>query len=137
MMKKIKGISILYFLFLSLTLSSQNELPTGQIEVIKDFEVRLAEAKKIRIVPEPLVIDTSVRVYEYRLIAPAPKMEYAIPQLKPLSIEPEQKPAYYPLFAKAGYGNPNSLLGLFSYDNTQNESLAWGIDLMHLSANNK
>lgn len=137
MMKMIKGISILFFLFLALTVSSQNELPTGQIEVIKDFEVRLAEAKKIRIVPEPVVIDTSVRIYEYRLTAPAPKMEYAIPQLKPLALEPEQKPAYYPLFAKAGYGSPNSLLGLFSYDNTQNENLAWGIDLRHLSANNK
>ena len=119
------------------TVAAQNELPTGKIEVVKDFEVRLTETKKIRIVPQPLVRDTSVRVYEYKLIAPSPSIEYVVPELKPLAIEPEQKPTYYPLFAKAGYGSPNSLLGMFSYDHLQNSEFDWGFDFRHLSANNK
>jgi hypothetical protein len=115
----------------------QKELPTGQIEVVKDFEVRLIDVSKIRIIPQPIVIDTAARVYEYKLSAVAPSIQYEVPEIKPLSIEPEQKPAYYPLFAKAGYGNPNSLLGQLSYDHNNGGNFNWGLDLRHLSANNK
>src|SRR5687768_3517216 len=98
-----KTIHILFFIFFSGWVNAQNELPTGKIEVVKDFEVRLAETKKIRIVPQPLVRDTTVRHYEYQLLETSPPIEYTVPEIKPLAIEPEQKPAYYPLFAKAGY----------------------------------
>lgn len=130
---------ILFFLFslISIAASAQNELPTGQIEVVKDFEVRLTETKKIKIIPQPLIIDTSSRHYEYTLLAPAPAIEYEVAELKPLSIEPEQKPVYYPFYAKAGYGSPNSLLALVSYDHDQNENFGWGVDFRHLSADNK
>jgi hypothetical protein len=124
-------------LFFSFSAFAQNDLPTGQIEVIKDFEVRLMEVRKIRIVPSPVAIDSTVRHYEYKLTAPSPTIEYTIPELKPLALEPEQKPTYYPLFAKAGYGSPNSLLLMGSYDHTQNDFMDWGIDFRHLSANNK
>lgn len=126
-----------FFICIALAVSAQKELPTGQIEVVKDFEVRLVEANKINVIPQPITIDTSARVYTYKLVAVAPSIEYVIPELKPLSIEPEQKAAYYPLFVKAGYGSPNSLLGQFSFDHTQNENFHWGIDFRHLSADNK
>src|SRR5687768_7162117 len=129
-------ISTIFFL-ITCGLSAQNELPSGKIEVIKDFEVRLAEAKKIRIIPQPLVIDSTGRRYEYKLLAPSPAIQYDVPELKPLAIDPEQKPTYYPLFAKAGYGSPNSLLGAVSYDHQMSSGLMWGLDLRHLSANNK
>lgn len=132
-----KASYIILFFFLSGYVMAQNDLPKGKIEVVKDFEVRLTETKKIRIVPQPLVPDTTVRKYEYQLLAPSPTIEYPVPEIKPLAIEPEQKPAYYPLYAKAGYGSPNSLLGMFSYDHLQNDLFDWGIDFRHLSANNK
>ncbi len=118
-------------------LIAQDQLPTGQIEVIKDFEVKLTEAKKIRIVPQPILLDTAARHYTYTLTAASPQMTYATPPLKPLAIEPEQKPAYYPFFAKAGYGNPNAWLGALSYDHRSGDDLQYGIDVRHLSANNK
>ena len=96
-----KLIISLALIFLSTRVCTQNELPTGKIEVVKDFEVRLAEATKIKIIPQPLVIDTTSRQYEYLLLSPSPSIQYDVPELKPLAIEPEQKPAYYPLFAKA------------------------------------
>jgi hypothetical protein len=130
-------IHSLLFSTLTTILCAQNELPTGQIEVIKDFEVRLMETKKIRVIPQPIELDSTMRKYEYKLLAPSPSIEYLVPELKPLSINPEARPAYYPLFAKAGYGSPNSLLGEFSYDHKQNDALQWGIDFRHLSANNK
>jgi len=130
-------IHILFIFLLTNSIFAQEELPTGQIEVIKDFEVRLLETKKIRIIPQPITLDSAMRRYEYTLSAPSPSIEYVVAELKPLSINPEKKPPYYPLFVKAGYGNPNSLLGELSYDHLQNDMLQWGVDLRHLSANNK
>lgn len=121
----------------TITLSAQEDLPTGKIEVIKDFEVRLTETRKIRIVPQPVALDTTMRRYTYTLAAPSPAIEYLTPEIKPLAIQPEEKPAYYPLMAKLGFGSPNSWLGAFSYDRVQTDALHWGVDLGYLSANNK
>ncbi len=128
--------SIVFFLGV-LAVQGQNELPQGQIEVIKGFEVKIAESSKIKIVPQPIQVDSSVRRYDYRLLAPSPSIEYLVPEIKPLAIQPEKKPSAYPFYAKAGYGSPNSLLGALSYDHIGTEGLQWGIDLRHLSANNK
>jgi hypothetical protein len=130
-------VHLILFSLCGFSAYSQKELPTGQIEVIKDFEVRLMETKKIKIIPQPIALDSTSRIYTYNLNAPSPSVDYIIPVLKPLELSIEKKPAYYPLYAKAGYGNPNSFLGNFSYDHRQNELLQWGIDLRHLSANNK
>lgn len=132
-----KTIIVTLFVCIPFLLSSQNELPSGQIEVIKDFEVRLAEAGKIRIIPAPITIDTSTRHYEYHLNAPSPAIEYETPEFKPLTLAQESKPAYYPFFVKAGYGNPNSFLGQLSYDHQQGDHLDWSVDINHLSANSK
>lgn len=128
---------IFTFLLLISAAQAQTTLPSGNIEVVKDFEVRLAETKKIRIVPQPVAIDSTIRQYEYKLLAPSPTIEYQIPELKPLAIQAEKKPTYYPFYTKVGYGNPNSLLAMASYDHVQNEKFQWGADVRHLRANNK
>ena len=48
-----KHLLILAMTLLAVSSYGQSELPTGRIEVVKDFEVRLTETKKIRIVPQP------------------------------------------------------------------------------------
>lgn len=131
-------LTTFFLLFVAGWMTAQDQpLPSGQIEVIKDFEVRLTEAKKIRIVPQPISLDSTSRRYTYTLVAPSPKIEYLVPEIKPLAIEPEKKPTYYPLMAKAGYGSPNSLLAAFSYDHVQNDAFSWGVDLGYLNGNNK
>ena len=116
---------------------AQNTLPEGQIEVIKGYEVKLAPAGKIKFVPQPVQVDSSVRRYSYKLLAPSPSINYLRPEIKPLAIQPEKKPSAYPFFVKAGYGSPNALLGALSYDHSNGEAFRWGTDIRHLSANNK
>lgn len=132
-----KAIIGFILLFSVVSLHAQNDLPEEQIEVIKGFEVRLANSSMIKIVPQPIVVDSSVRHYEYKLLAPSPSIDYLAPEIKPLAIQAEKKPTSYPFYAKAGYGSPNSLLGAISYDHVGSEDFQWGIDLRHLSANNK
>ena len=43
-----KHLLILAMTLLAVSTYGQTELPTGRIEVVKDFEVRLTETKKIR-----------------------------------------------------------------------------------------
>jgi hypothetical protein len=123
-------------MFCNVILTAQ-ELPSGQIEVIKDFEVRLTEAKKIRIVPQPVTFDTSLRRFEYQFLASSPQIEYVQPEIKALAIQPEEKPTYYPLTMKAGYGSPNSLLGALQWDQPLGDIFQYGLSLDYLSANNK
>lgn len=132
-----RRITIIIAALLPLYVFAQTDLPIGKIEVIKDFEVRITETKKIRIIPQPIPIDSTVRLYQYELLAPSPSIQYVVAELKPLAIEPEQKPTYYPLFAKAGFGNPNSFLGNFSYDHLQSDVSDWGVIFDYLTANNK
>jgi hypothetical protein len=132
-----KAIFSIILFFGAVSLQAQNDLPDEQIEVIKGFEVKLATSSKIKIVPQPTQLDSSVRHYTYQLLAPSPSIEYLVPELKPLAIQPEKKPTSYPFYAKAGYGSPNSLLGALSYDHVGSEAFQWGVDLRHLSANNK
>ncbi len=54
-----KNIILLIAVLSSFSLIAQTDLPTGKIEVVKDFEVRLTETNKIRIVPQPVPLDSS------------------------------------------------------------------------------
>lgn len=135
-MKNTLSLIAIIFVF-SAQANAQNELPSGKIEVVKDFEVRLTETRKIGIIPQPVPVDSTVRIYEYKLLAPSPSIEYLVPEIKPLAINAEKKPLYYPFYARAGYGSPNSFSGMLSYDHVQSDKFQWGGDLRHLSANNK
>ena len=86
-----KAIISIVFLFSVFTLQGQDDLPEGQIEVIKGFEVKLAKSSKIKIVPQPIQLDSNARRYEYRLLAPSPSIEYLVPEIKPLAIQKEKE----------------------------------------------
>ena len=85
-----KNIIVFLLLISTSALKAQNELPGGKIEVVKDFEVQLAETRKIRMVPQPVPVDSSIRRYEYKLLAPSPSIEYLTPEIKPLAMSPEK-----------------------------------------------
>lgn len=132
-----KYISTFFLFCLCAVLGFAQDLPAGQIEVVKDFEVRLMETPKIRIVPYVTKHDTIVRNFTYELLAPSPSISYITPELKPLAMTAEKRSDSYPLFAKIGYGNPNAILGALSYDHMTGDQLFWGIDFRHERANNK
>jgi len=118
-------------------LFAQATLPDGQIEVIKDFEVRLVETPKVRIRPEAIPLDTVARTYTYLLKAPSPAIQYGRPDIRPLAIDPETKPTAYPFLARVGFGNPNAWIGQAAYDHWNGDGLGWNARIDYASANNK
>lgn len=118
-------------------LTAQSGLPSGQIEVVKDFEVRLAETPKVRILPEAIPIDTAVRQYTYSMQAQSPSIEYSRPDILPLAIDPETRATAYPFFARVGFGNPNAWIGQAGFDRWNGDGFGWNAGIDYASANNK
>ena len=138
-----KTTKIIFILSLSVlcisinTVSAQGDLPSEQIEVVKDFDARLIDANKVSIHPGVIAVDTTERHYEYNVSSEVPPMEYLEPSLKPLALRSVKKPQVYRGFAKAGYGTPNFILGDAFYQLAQSDALQLGVGVNHSSANNK
>lgn len=118
-------------------LQAQNDLPSENIEVVKNFDARLIEAKKLNIRPKPIEVDTSTRHYNYSVSVDIPQIEYQEPTIRPIGLKSKPRPTSYRGFARAGYGIPSAILGDLSYQLAQNDQLQLGIGLHHNSANNK
>jgi len=116
---------------------SQSDLPSEKIEVVKDFDARLIEAKKLIVRPKPIEVDTASRHYVYKVSVEVPEIEYLEPTIRPIGLKSVPKPKSYRGFARAGYGIPSAILGDLSYQLAQNEKLQLGVGLHHNSANNK
>ena len=120
--------------FLAAQESDPTNLPSEQIEVVKDFEARLERAEKFNVNPKLPEIDTAGRNYTYNMSVDVPPIEYVEPSLRPLALTPAPPSRVYRGFAKAGYGTPNAILGNLQYQLVQGEQFNMGVDLSHRSA---
>ena len=119
----------------SYALSAQDDLPAEEVQVIKNFQARLADANKMGfdpIIPAP---DTASLRYEYNVSPKVLDVNYEAPVLRPIGIKSEKLPPGYNGFLKAGYGYPNNPFGQFGYQYV-NDQLNLGIMANHLSSNN-
>ncbi len=117
-------------------LPAQEDLPTGQVDVVKSFEARLADAERIEIRPEMPPLDTNTRRLQYEVVAKPIPVEYLPPKIRPLAFRTEKPPTAYDGYARFGGGVPNAFYGEVSYDITKNEEFDFGIDLMRYTINN-
>jgi len=124
-------------LLLSPVMSGQGDLPSEEIEVVKAFNARIIEARKVAFQPEAVPMDTTGRSYVYNVSAEVPPIEYVEPSIKPLALQTVRIPDNYDGFARVGYGMPNAWLGDLQYEFIRNEDMHIGVDLSHTSANNK
>lgn len=133
-------IHIRYFVLAGLMIAASlqgaaQELPGEQIEVIKDFDARLVDARKLPLRPKLPPPDTTVKEYTYRITVDIPDLDYPAPALRPLAIRPEKPTPVYRGNARAGYGFPNTILGDAHYTFVQQEDLQLTADVSHHSAN--
>lgn len=116
---------------------TQGTLPVEEIEVIKHFDARLIETKKVELFPVLPDADTSSRQYTYDLSLENPPITYLPPQIRPLAVRPETPPPSYKGHLRAGYGAPNAALGNLSYHLAGDGPLQLLVTAHHHSANNK
>ena len=125
-------------LVMACTLPAQEDtvLPAENVEVVKNFDARLVDARKIEIMPEVPELDTVRIPQEYQLQTGPADLTYAPPRLRPLAMPREPQPDAYPGFVQAGYGFPRSPFVRAGYT-LRTENGGYGqVRVRHHSANN-
>lgn len=84
------------------------DLPAEQVEVIKQFQARLEDARKINITPE-LPAQRKLEGYAYTVNIRPMELEYPEPSIRPVAMLQDPKPAKYNAYLLAGYGNLNTI----------------------------
>lgn len=116
--------------------SGQGKLPTENIEVIKAYDARLGEAKKLSIQPKLPPIDTNERRYQYDITSQEFQVKYDQPVLRPLAMPQDVPTTSYTHFAKAGLGNINSLYGQAGLSFLNEGVYEFGVKANYQKANN-
>ena len=132
----IRNTFIIGFLLSFNFLFAQEEKPAEQVEVIKNFEARLADAEKIDLTPKLAKIDTSTKAYQYLVNASSLALDYEAPTIRPIAMRPDAKPENYNGFAMLGFGTPKSPIAEVAYNINNPGWYNVGINLKHHSADN-
>ncbi len=137
-MKRIHKIFLFAIILFSTQISwAQPDLPDDEVEVIKDFEARLADSEKISMEPELPPSDTASKNLTYDVPLKSLQVEYLAPKIRPLAIPTKKEEPGYNAYIKLGYGLPNTPYAKLSYSYTNPERYIIGVNALHLSANNK
>lgn len=136
-MYMIRYFGILVFLIAGLSgVSSQTILEVDEVQVIKDFEARLKDFRKVKMEPVLPVFDMTERKYEYRISSKPLSLEYDKPSIRPLALPDLPGMSIKRGGLELGYGIPNAIKGAFYYGATR-EEFSSALGIRHHSANNK
>lgn len=133
--KNIVGLFLLFLLWGTVG-QAQEDLPTGQVDVVKSFEARLADATRVEVRPELPSLDTTTRRLQYNVLAKTVDVEYLPPKIRPLAFRTQAPPDTYDGYLRLGGGLPSAFLGELSYDITKNNEFDFGVNLRRHTANN-
>ncbi len=134
MMKPFLYILMILFVVGVNPLQGQN-LPVEQVQVVKNFDARLADAIKIHVRPDLPDPDSTTRNYSYNLNAYTLPIEYPAPAIKPVALSTDKLPPGYKGLLKAGYGYPSSPFAYAGYNFVSNDNLNIGLNARHYSVN--
>lgn len=122
-------------LFGNNNLNAQN-LSTEEVDVIKNFDARLADSERFRLNPQLPPPDSSLEKLNYSVLSHILNMDYPAPRIKPLAFRTDDLGKVYNGYLKAGAGYPLSLLLDGAYHAVPNENSELGFFLKHHSTNN-
>ncbi len=133
--QRIFHLLILFALFSGVAVA-QSELPTEQVDIIKNFNAKLLDAERQTVKPELPPLDTTTRRMNYNIIDRTLDVEYLPPKIRPLAMRGDALAQAYNGYLKAGAGLPGSFLVDGAYNLLSNNNFDLGINLLHHSANN-
>ena len=135
-MKRRAHAGLLIFLLCGAARLAAQDLPTEQVDVIKDFNARLIETERYTLQPELPPIDTTVKQQTYDVTAKSLDVLYPPPKIRPIAFRPEENAEVYRGFARLGGGVPNALYAEGNYSFRDDERFHLDLGLNHYSANN-
>lgn len=113
------------------------DLPAEEVEVIKSFDARLANAERLELNPQLPPFDTTQLDYNFQVQQRTVAHTYSPPALRSLGVPRPPDENMYNGYLRGGYGIPSSPLidAHYAYDNE--ESFALKFDAQHYSINNE
>ena len=136
-MNNYKGIFSIIVILMVVNQWAWSQLETSEVEVIKEFEARLTDTEKLKVLPGLPPLDTISRHLNYNIPIKTVPVEYPDPSLRPIAMRKSKVNKGYKGFAKLGYGLPYSPYGEFGYSfGNAKKGYNFGIHLLHHSANN-
>ena len=84
------------------------DLPSEQVEVIKEYEAQLAEAKRLNISPTLPKTNTIPKNYDYNVTIVPVEIEYPKPVIRPLAMKPGTVDPTNVAWARLGYSTLKS-----------------------------
>ena len=84
-------------------------LPTGEVDVIDEFEARLIDAERFVVNPLLPPLDTNKKRMFYEISGNALQVQYLPPKITPLRLSPPAMSPIYNGYVRAGAGFPQAL----------------------------
>lgn len=119
-----------------ITDSTKLNLPTEEIQVIKAFEARLADAKQVQINPSLPQLDLEPKRYDYDVTIIPLDIEYTKPIIRPLAMKPSSIEEYNKAWARLGFSSLKAPYLHGGYTHTiDNENFVGG-EILHQGGEN-
>ncbi len=115
---------------------AQKTLPTGEVDIIKQFNARLIDAERYVLPPLLPLLDTSNRKQFYNILVRPMNISYLAPKIRPLEFRTQDAQKIYKGYLQTGYGLPNAFYLDGTYDFVTQTKINVGVDIYHYSANN-
>ena len=123
------------FLLLMTSMAQVDSLPAEQVEVLKEFNAKIASVKKRGISTQLPAPDNSPITHEYQVSIQQLSLDYPPPTIRPLAMKPDTPEEYYDGHAAFGLGNLNSIYGALDYQHHVDRYYDIGLHFDHFSAN--
>ena len=112
---------------MALAATAQPDLPTDNVEVVRDFEAQLEEAQRLPTAPTLPALDTTSVRLTYNVQPYAVRgIEYAAPTLRPLPMKPDPLPEAYTFYGRLGYGTLSMPYAELDYHMGRADNYAFG-----------
>ena len=118
------------------TLTEAKKIEVDEVEVIKAFEVKLGEAKRIAVGPKLEKVTPIKNEYKYDITIVPADIDYPDPVIKPLAMNPDAEPNIDHFYTKLGYGTFKSPYADLNYYNLVPELYSFTIDAHHYGFDN-
>lgn len=126
----------LFLLGIPLLGIAQKDLPSGEVDVIRNFDARLLVTDPIRVRPELPALDTTVRRMTYNIATKTFEVEYQPPKIRPIAMRGDEAQQGYNGYARLGGGFPGAIFGEGAYNISVEDQYNFGLNVLHHSANN-
>jgi len=111
-------------------------LKTDNVEVIKAFEAKLADAIMLSINPKLPEIIPVVKKYNYDVTIVPYAIEYPAPIIRPVAMRRDDPPKVFKHYLKAGYGNLKNATGDLRLSHMFSDVIDWNLGLNYRSLDN-